>query len=85
MDDSIGIRTAQLVDEVDHAMIGKPRSEWSAELEALYASALEHMHINDCINARGEECSKDECVYEAPLKLVREGLMCEARPRVKSA
>ncbi|MCK9568437.1 hypothetical protein M0R72_05815 [Candidatus Pacearchaeota archaeon] len=70
----MGLRTAQLIDEVNHALVDHPRTQWSPELEALYVKALEQMHIVDEIDARGEPCSKDECVYEAPLKLVREGL-----------
>jgi hypothetical protein len=32
------------------------------------------MGIIDEINASGKPCSKDECVYEAALAYVREGL-----------
>jgi hypothetical protein len=76
MDNGIGIRTAQLLDEVDHALVGHPRSEWSAELEDLYQKALEQMGIMDEIDSTGAECSKGECVYEAPLNRVKEGLAC---------
>jgi hypothetical protein len=70
----IGLVTAQLLDEIDHALVGHPRSAWTPVLEDLYQKALEHMGIIDEINACGETCSKDECVYEAALNYVREGL-----------
>jgi hypothetical protein len=70
----IGLRTAQLLDEIDHALVGHPRSAWTSTLENLYQKALEHMGIIDEINASGKPCSKDECVYEAALAYVREGL-----------
>ena len=75
-DMAIGLRTAQLTDEVDHALVDHPRSSWSPELEALYSKALEQLGINDCVDANGKDCDKDMCVYEAPLMLVREGLTC---------
>jgi hypothetical protein len=74
----IGLRTAQLLDEIDHAMLGHPRSEWSPELEDLYQKALDHLGIVDGINSCGAICAGDECVYEAALNYVKEGLTCSS-------